>query len=282
MQNSGIVLVNKKAGMSSNTAVNIVKRVLGAKKCGHLGTLDLEGEGLLPVTVNSATRLFDFFLKKDKTYQTTFVFGVETDTLDASGKVLRTKECYIQEEDVLRVCKEMTGKYLQMPPLYSAKKVDGKVAYKEARTGEEISLSPKEVEITNFRLLKKEKKNTFTFEISCSSGTYIRSVARDMAEKLSTYGIMHCILRTRCGQFLLKDANTIEEIKSGKFKLIPCEDLFDFEKIFLTEEQTSKILNGQILKIEKQNGRFKIYSNEKFLGLGVVESGNLKLTLRLM
>ena len=279
MQDSGIVLVNKRAGMSSNTAVNIVKRVLGAKKCGHLGTLDLEGEGLLPVTVNSATRLFDYFLSKYKTYQTTFIFGVETDTLDSSGKVTKTKDCDVAEEDVLRVCKEMTGKYFQMPPLYSAKKVNGKIAYKEARAGEEIKLAAKEVEITKFSLIKKEAKNTFTFEISCSSGTYIRSIARDMAQKLSTYGIMHCILRTRCGKFLLKDANTIDEIKAGKFTLLPCESLFDFNKIVLSDEQNFKILNGQNLPI---NEKYKIYSKEKFLGLGEVENKILKLTLRLL
>ncbi len=282
MQNNGIVLVNKKAGMSSNTAVNIVKRVLGAKKCGHLGTLDLEGEGLLPVTVGSATKLFDYFLQKDKTYQTTFVFGIETDTLDASGKVLNMQDCDISEKDVLRVCKEMTGKMKQMPPQYSAKKINGKVAYKEARQGKAVELLPKEIEIYEIKLLRKECKNTYTFEISCSSGTYIRSIARDMAEKLSTYGIMHCILRTRCGDFNLKDAYTIDEIKNNKFKIIPCESLFDFKSIMLDKLQTERILNGQTLLVDAKNGTFKVFGGELFLGLGEVEENKLKLKLRLI
>ena len=221
-EKSGIVLVNKPVGISSNAVVNIVKRVLNAKKCGHLGTLDLEGEGLLPVTVNNATKLFDFFLNKDKTYETVFVFGFETDTLDLAGTVIKEKECDIKKEDVEKTIKEMIGKYSQMPPLYSAKKINGQTAYKVARRGEVVELRPKEIEIYDFKLIEQLSKNTFRFEISCSSGTYIRSVCRDLAERLSTYGSMQCILRTRCGGFYLKDAYHLEEIKSGKFTDFDC------------------------------------------------------------
>lgn len=278
---SGILLVNKPVGLSSNKVVNIVKFALDADKCGHLGTLDLEGTGLLPVTVNKATRLFDFFLNKDKTYETVFVFGVETDTLDMSGQVLKTNECDIQTNDVEKAIKTMIGKQLQMPPLYSAKKVNGKVAYKEARKGEAVELKPKEIEIFDFKLLDKLDKNIFKFEISCSSGTYIRSVCRDLSNLLSTCGSMQCILRTRCGGFKLKDAYTLEDIENGKFKLISCDEVFDYEKINVSECDVEKLLNGQSLKTNLKNANYKLYDNSgRFFGVGLVADKNIKLTLR--
>ncbi len=291
---NGIVLVNKPAGISSNGAVNVVKRALGAKKCGHLGTLDLEGEGLLPVTINAGTKLFDYFLTKDKTYEAVFEFGRETDTLDLSGKVTKVAECHLSRSDVEEACKQMIGKYAQMPPQYSAKKVNGKVAYKEARKGEVIELKPKEVEIFSFKVLKQLEENIFRFEISCSSGTYIRSLCRDVAEKMSTYGIMHCILRTRCGGFYLKDAYTLEQIKNGDYKIISCDSVFDCPSLRLNKEEAGRLLNGQIIKVEnerlgkiyrsqnlkKQN--YKVYQDNLFLGVGVVENEKLKLLLRLI
>ena len=283
MVKNGIVLVNKPVGISSNAVVNIVKRVLGAKKCGHLGTLDLEGSGLLPVTVNNATRLFDYFLNKDKTYETVFEFGVETDTLDLSGEVLKRKECDIQKVAVEKAIKEMVGKYAQMPPMYSAKKVGGKVAYKEALKGNVLELKAKEIEIYEFKLLEQIEKNVFKFEISCSSGTYIRSIARDLAEKLSTYGSMQCILRTRCGGFYLKDAFDLQDIKNGKFEIIDCESVFDNQTLNLSKVEIEKLLNGQMIKIDSvESGIFKIFDGDSFLGLVEVEDHNLKFKLRLV
>lgn len=278
---SGIVLVNKPKGISSNKVVNIVKHALKAKKCGHLGTLDLEGEGLLPVTVNKGTKLFDFFLQKDKTYEANFVFGIETDTLDTSGKVMKVKEVNFTYFELENAVKGMIGKYAQMPPLYSAKKVNGKVGYKEARKGGTLNLSPKEVEIYDFKILGEVEKNIYRFEITCSSGTYIRSIARDLAYHLGTYGSMQCILRTRCGVFCLKDAYSLDEIESGNFKVIPCDSVFNLPKISLSEKENFKILNGQILDISEKDGEYKLYFGEKFLGIGEVMSAKLKMKLNL-
>ena len=278
---SGIILVNKPKGISSNKVVNIVKHKLKAKKCGHLGTLDLEGEGLLPVTVNKGTKLFDFFLQKDKTYEANFVFGLETDTLDTSGKVVKEKEANFTFKELEEAVKKMIGKYDQMPPLYSAKKVNGKVGYKEARNGGTLDLSPKEVEIYDFKILRQIEKNVYRFEITCSSGTYIRSIARDLAYHLGTYGSMQCILRTRCGMFSLKDAYTLDEIEKGDFKIIPCDSVFNLPKITLNEKENFKILNGQVLDYGKKDGEYKLYFDKKFLGLGEVKSGKLKMKLNL-
>ena len=281
MLESGIILINKPKGISSNKVVNIVKATLHAKKCGHLGTLDLEGEGLLPITVNSATKLFDYFLKKDKTYEANFVFGYETDTLDTSGKIVKTKEVNFTEAELKEAVKGMIGKYEQMPPMYSAKKVGGKVAYVEARKGQEVNLSPKEVEITSFKILGKVGENTYRFEISCSSGTYIRSIARDLAYHLGTYGSMQCILRTRCGGFYLKDAVTLEELKEGKFKLISADCVFNYKKLELSDDEFFRIENGQTLQKEVLDGKYKLYNSSTFLGIGECYNNNLKLTLRL-
>lgn len=278
---SGIILVNKPKGISSNKVVNIVKHKLKAKKCGHLGTLDLEGEGLLPVTVNKGTKLFDFFLQKDKTYEANFIFGLETDTLDTSGKVVKEKEANFTFKELEEAVKNMIGKYDQMPPLYSAKKVNGKVGYKEARNGGTLNLSPKEVEIYDFKILRQIEKNVYRFEITCSSGTYIRSIARDLAYRLGTYGSMQCILRTRCGMFSLKDAYTLEEIEKGEFKIIPCDSVFNLPKITLNEKENFKILNGQVLDYGEKDGEYKLYFGEKFLGIGEVKYGKLKMKLNL-
>ena len=278
---SGIILVNKPKEISSNKVVNIVKHKLKAKKCGHLGTLDLEGEGLLPVTVNKGTKLFDFFLQKDKTYEANFVFGLETDTLDTSGKVVKEKEANFTFKELEEAVKNMIGKYDQMPPQYSAKKVNGKVGYKEARNGGTLDLSPKEVEIYDFKILRQIEKNLYRFEITCSSGTYIRSIARDLAYHLGTYGSMQCILRTRCGIFCLKDAYTLDEIEKGDFKIIPCDSVFNLPKITLNEKENFKILNGQVLDYGEKNGEYKLYFDKKFLGLGEVKSGKLKMKLNL-
>jgi len=279
---SGIVLVNKPTGVSSNKIVNIVKYNLKAKKCGHLGTLDLEGAGLLPVTVNNATKLFDYFLNKDKTYKATFIFGIETDTLDMAGEIIKQKECDVSIEDVEKACKTLIGKQLQMPPIYSAKKVGGKVAYKEARKGIVLDLKPKEIEIFDIRVLNKLEKNKFEFEIKCSSGTYIRSIARDLGEKMSTYGSMQCILRTRCGGFSLENSNTLEEIESGKFNIIPCDEVFSYENLVIQNDEGLKLLNGQTVCKNVDDGIYKIYTDEMFLGLGQIDLKSLKLSLRLI
>ena len=232
---TGIVLLNKPKGLSSNTAANIVKAVTGSKKAGHLGTLDVEGEGVLPITLDKATCLFDYYLNKDKVYKTTFEFGYLTDTLDLEGQIIARDEenKTITKNDIEKVINSLVGTYPQMPPAYSAKKINGKKAYELARKGKDVPLKSKEITVYSIKLLRQVEKNTFEFEIHCSSGTYIRSIARDIGEKLSTYGIMRCILRTRCGDFKLEDCYSLEDIKNGKYKVLELENLFDYPSIQL-------------------------------------------------
>lgn len=275
-----IILVNKPRGISSNSVVNIVKKALNAKKAGHLGTLDVEGEGLLPVTINKATILFDYFLNKDKTYQTVFEFGYTTDTLDSEGTITNKDNKVVTQKDIQQAIPKLIGKVSQMPPQYSAKKVNGKRAYNLARQGEVAPLKPKDIQIYYIKLLKQLKQNVFQFEISCSSGTYIRAIARDMAAQLSTYGVMQSILRTRCGNFDLSEAFTLEQIKNGDFKTIKLDTLFDFNKILLSKYQTERLLQGANVDFLYTDGLYRAYCQTDFLGILQIENGKGKFKYR--
>lgn len=280
----GVILLNKPRGLSSNTAVNIVKKSLGAKKAGHLGTLDVEAEGLLPVSLNSATRLFDTFLHKDKEYLTTIKFGEERDTFDLEGEITRTDDKIITSAMINAVLPSFLGKQMQMPPSYSAKKIGGRKAYELAREGEIPKLAPKEITIHNFSLEKQVGENLFVFKIACSSGTYVRALCRDLAKKLSTCAVCYDIIRTRCGVFNLQSAFSLEDVKSGKFEIIYPDLLFDFERVSLPQGDVDKLLNGQFLKLNFSDGDYRIYCDSQFrqfIGIGSIKSGLLKLSLRL-
>ena len=217
---NGILLLNKEKGMTSFDAVKKVKRFLNVQKLGHLGTLDPIGEGLLPIALGNACKLFNEYLKKDKVYETVFEFGVTTDTLDNTGMVTKTDDKVITEADVKKVLQKLVGKQAQVPPAYSAKHVNGERAYNLARAGVEFELAPKEIEIHNIELIDVIDKNLFAFRVECSGGTYIRSIARDLATILGTYGRMNAITRTRTGAFELKDAFTLKDVETGNYKII--------------------------------------------------------------
>lgn len=276
---STIILVNKPRGISSNKVVNIVKKSVGAKKAGHLGTLDVEGEGLLPVTIERATKLFDYYLQKDKVYKTVFRFGETTDTLDLEGEITHRDDKIITKEDVEKVLPKLVGKMAQMPPNYSAKKINGKKAYELAREGKEFELKPKEIEIYSIKLLSQKEKNEFEFEIHCSSGTFIRSVCRDMATLLTTYGVMLSIIRTKCGDFELKDAYSLEEIKNGCFQEVKLETLFNYEKLNLNFDETEKILSTGSIK-SNLTGTYNAFSKNDYLGVVICDGNQMKFKHR--
>ena len=283
MVTNGIILVNKERGISSNKVVNKVKYLLKADKAGHLGTLDVLGEGLLPVTLGKGTKLFDYFLNKDKVYKTVFKFGLTTTTLDLEGEVTNQNDVEVTLKDITSILPQFIGKHAQLPPVYSAKKINGKKAYQLARAGvEEIELKPKTIEIYSINLLRQIEHNTFEFELHCSSGTYVRSVCRDMAEKLSTYGVMLSIQRTRCGDFDIKNSYTLEDIERGNYKIIPLDSIFDCPSINLKSEESEKLLNGVNIHFFK-DGIFKAYDdNLKFLGVVQVSNNNMSFNLRLI
>lgn len=221
----GLVVIDKPSGLSSFLAVNITKRSLKAKKAGHMGTLDPLASGVLVVGVGKGTKLFDHFLGHEKSYYAEYEFGYETDTLDLEGKVLNQNDCDISKEDIAKVLPTFMGKILQMPPVYSAKKIDGKKACDLARSGQEVILNPKEVEVFELELVKKLGKNKFGFNIRCSSGFYVRALGRDIAQKLGTFATTTLIRRTECCGYSLDKAQTLEDIKAGKAVVYPLEEI---------------------------------------------------------
>ena len=281
MEINGIILVNKESGFSSNQVVGKVKYLLKANKAGHLGTLDVLGRGLLPITLGRGTKLFDYFLNKDKVYQTIFEFGFATTTLDREGEITDKNDVEVSLEQLQNVCQKFIGKQDQLPPIYSAKKINGKKAYELARAGKSVDLKPKQIEIYDLRVLKQIEKNKFLLEVHCSSGTYIRSLCRDIASSLGTFGVMQDILRTKCGSFDIKESFTIEDIEQGKYKIIPLDTVFDYEKLITYE--ADKLLNGQLVNTDYQDGIYRIYTdNYLFLGIGNVKNKRLKLDMRLI
>ena len=215
---NGVIVLNKPTGMSSSLAVQIVKRLIKPNKIGHLGTLDPLGSGILLLGVNKGTKLFDQHLNKEKVYRAIFYFGKETDTLDSEGEIINTCEKEITLQQVEKVAKSMIGTYDQMPPIYSAKKIDGKKAYELARQGKQVELKARNVTVLDCKVLYQISYNTFMFEITCLGGTYIRSICRDIAYKLNTCGTMLAIIRTRCSDYNIEDSCTIEDIKQNNFK----------------------------------------------------------------
>lgn len=283
MEINGIILLNKEKGISSNKLVNKVKYLLGANKAGHLGTLDVLAEGLLPITLGKGTKLFNYYLNKRKQYITTFKFGYTTDTLDLEGKKTYYNDIKLYKKDIIKVIPNFIGKMKQVPPIYSAKKIAGKKAYSLARKSQikENDLTAKEIEIYNISLLKCLGKNTFQFLVDCSSGTYIRSLCRDMANKLNTFGVMLNIIRTKCGDFKIENSYSLEEISKGKFEIINLDSLFSYDSINL-EEDSNKLLNGQTIKINHCDGIYKCFHNDVFIGLIEIINKTAKLKLRLI
>ena len=289
MSINGILLLNKARGVSSNKVVNKVKYLLKAEKAGHLGTLDVLGEGLLPITLGKGTRLFEYYLNKDKVYLTTFKFGQTTDTLDLEGEITMKNDVKVSFQDVENASKHFVGRFAQMPPIYSAKKINGQKAYDLARAGQNVELKPKEIEIYSINVLKEVEDNTFLLEVHCSSGTYIRSLCRDIAEKLSTYGVMLDIQRTRCGDFDIRNSYTLEDIEKGIFNIVDLASLFDYQTLQIDKRLEEKLLNGVLLPVNllptsniNLTEEIKIVGENGFIGIGNIVDDKLKLTLRLI
>ena len=283
MKKDGIILLNKVKGISSFKAINQIKWNIGASKIGHAGTLDPMAEGLMVVMVNSATKFSDDLMKKDKEYYVEMELGYETDTYDAEGKKTKIYDGIIEydEQNVRDVINSFIGIQDQIPPMYSALKVNGKKMYEMAREGIEIERKPRRVEIYSIRDITI-KGQMITFYVEVSSGTYIRSLVRDIGEKLSFWATMTKLIRTRIDKHSLENAFLFEEIEKTENKeelVIDIESLFDYEQITLSKNELLKLSNGMttILELSKYgisnvgdltNKKLKVYSsNNEFVGI---------------
>ena len=273
----GFLLAYKEKGISSNRLVQEVKKSLSLKKVGHLGTLDPMAEGLVILAINRATRFSSFFLESDKSYIAGITLGSKTDTDDAMGQVIESSEIIPREKDINEALESFIGESMQVAPFFSALKFKGKPLYKYAREGEFISKPPRYINIFSIKDINHEA-NYCSLSIHCSKGTYIRSIARDLGDKLGCGAHLSSLIRTSQGNFSYLEAKKPELININQ--LISIELAFNnFNDINLDHDQTKNFSNGvKILDINHENNYYKIYDySSKFLGLGIVSESVLAL-----
>ncbi len=244
----GILLINKPLGYTSHDIVGKVRRTLHTKKVGHCGTLDPEASGVLVVCVNKATKALQFLTSEDKHYIATIKLGIATDTYDMTGKVLREVPYQhdLTIDKVNDVLNQFKGKQKQVPPIYSAIKVNGKKLYEYARANEEVEIQPRDIEILSLECLSF-KDDEIQIKVHCSKGTYIRSLCVDIAEALGYPGCMSALQRTQSGPFVLEDCFTLEQLENNEYSMISLDDaLAHFPS--LTIEDENIVYHGKTIK----------------------------------
>lgn len=247
---SGIIALDKRSGITSQDAINEVKHALIGQgyyisKIGHAGTLDPLASGLLLVLLNSSTKLSDILINSNKEYLATIILGKHTMELDITGSVTSEREVNATESQIDEVLASFIGKSNQLPPIFSAIKKDGKKMYEYARNGEEVEVLPREIEIFDIKKVSHLEENEFSIITKVSKGTYIRSLARDIGERLNTYGIIKDLRRLSTHDISVSDAYTIEDIKNGNFTCLRDIDCIDLPKFELNDIQFKATQNGQ-------------------------------------
>ena len=249
----GVLNIRKEKGYTSFDVVAKLRGILHMKKIGHTGTLDPEAEGVLPVVLGKATKLVDLLTEKQKTYEALLHLGLETDTQDMTGKVLREQPVNVTEEEASAVIRSFLGEQQQIPPMYSALKVDGKKLYELAREGKTVERKPRTVHFYEIEI-KKIELPYIRFSVTCSKGTYIRTLCHDIGQKLGCGGCMEELIRTRSGNFDLEDSMTLaqveEAVKNGTIEnrvIRIGHVLKDYPEIFCTREGDRLLENGNAL-----------------------------------
>lgn len=282
----GIIVINKEKGCTSHDIVYKIKKMFNTK-VGHTGTLDPNATGVLPILLGKGTKISKYLIEHDKEYEVVLQLGVKTTTADEEGEIIEEKEVLkesLEQLEIERILKSFIGKIKQMPPKYSAIKVNGRKLYEYARKGQEVEIKPREVEIYNIEItnIQKEKKQ-IEFKVSCSKGTYIRTLCEDIAEKMRTVGYMKELKRTKVGDFNIEQAITLGQLQEKEnIKIITIEEMFkDKEEIILEDSKITLLLNGVKMNMKKPNGIYRIYNKQnKFIGLGIVQNKILKIDIR--
>ena len=295
MQFEGIVNVLKPPGMTSSDVVVDLRKIYGEKRVGHTGTLDPAAAGVLPICIGRATRLFDYLVDKQKEYIAELRFGQTTDTLDAFGVLTAECECDVSSEQLIGVLPEFLGEIEQIPPIYSALSVNGVKMYKLARRGEvtePIEDRKRIVSIYQLGLLDKLQKNSFLIKIRCSKGTYIRSLCRDIGERLNVPAFMPFLLRTKSGKFGLENSFTIAELRDLKetgelARTVTAMDeavdhIPQLQLNGLSERKKRLLINGAPIPFDdelKKGSVHRLYVDGEFIGLGVRGEEGLHVTV---
>lgn len=285
-----IILINKPKGCTSHDIVYKVKKIFN-EKVGHTGTLDPNATGVLPLLIGKATQCSKYLINHDKKYKVTLELGKKTTTADSEGEIIEEKDVHesiFDEQYIITILKLCTGKQMQTPPIYSALKVNGKKLYEYARKGQEVEIEAREITIYDLKLLDIiPEKNQIEIEVTCSKGTYIRSLCETIAEKLGTIGYMKELQRTQVGDFKIEDTITVEKLqeyyeqnKLGELnnKTINNIETFFNNKwdIILDERKLNLFLNGVQLTQNYPDGQYRIYNNDKFIGIGTITNKLLK------
>ncbi|MCI5732808.1 MAG: tRNA pseudouridine(55) synthase TruB [Tenericutes bacterium] len=263
----GVLIVNKEKGVTSRDVVNKICKILNTKKVGHTGTLDPIATGVLVVCVGKATKLVEILTSEDKEYIATVKLGVLTDTLDTDGKVLEEKDVFIKKEDLVRTLNSFVGFYDQEVPIYSAVKINGKKLYEYARSNIKVDLPKRRVEIKKIELLEFNKDH-YKFKVLVSKGTYIRSLIKDINDKLKIIGSMSDLIRTKQGDFDIKDSYTISEINDSKYNLLTVTDVLKDENCVIIDDTLFKVVkNGGLIDNVYNKSFVTFIYNEKVVSI---------------
>ncbi len=276
----GIIIINKPKNCTSHDIVYKAKKITG-EKVGHTGTLDPMATGVLPLLIGKGTLCSKYLVNHDKIYEVQLTLGTKTTSADGEGEIVEQKEVLEeiwQGEKIKNTLTTFLGKQKQLPPMYSAIKVKGKKLYEYARRGQTVEIEPREIEIYEIKLLKinKEQKQ-IEFQVHCSKGTYIRSLCEDIAKRLDNVGYMSALNRIKVGEFSIEQAITIEQMQEGSIFYQTIEELFQNKpKITITPNRLNPFLNGVKLTMKEPDGVYRIYCQEDFIGIGIVEKEFLK------
>ena len=283
MKITGILNIDKPAGITSYDVVDVIKKLFIGSKVGHTGTLDPVATGVLPILIGDATKLSDNLTAENKAYRVKMLLGVETNTYDITGKIVYASivnqdEIYIRER-----IKRFIGVQEQIPPQYSAIKVEGKRAYQYAREGKEVELKPRTIEIYDINNIAVDlRKREVSFDVYCTKGTYVRSLVNDIGKKLGCGATMVELIRLKNGNFDIKDSIPLYEFlklnyEEMKKRIISIDDYYtDLKRINMNEIEYTKFVNGVKLEYNEQDKLVKVYVNNKYKGLGQIKDSILK------
>ena len=274
---NGIVIIDKPAGWTSQDVTARLRRVFGTRRIGHGGTLDPMATGVLPVFVGRATRGVEFFEHAEKTYETELLLGVATDTEDTTGTVLFRREVSVTSEQLTAVLERFRGEIMQIPPMYSALKVNGQKLCDLARKGRQVERQPRPVTIHELTLLSREE-DTLRLRVRCSKGTYIRTLCADIGEALGCGGCMQALRRTQAGEYTIAEAVPLQQLLEAaepETYLRDVDTMFrGYPAVKLTVNQEKRCRNGNAFSVSLPGGTYRAYSQSgEFLMLAKVEDG---------
>lgn len=278
---NGIINVLKPSEMTSHDVVSFIRKTFNMKKVGHTGTLDPNAAGVLPICIGKATRVAQYFDDFNKSYRGEVTLGSSTDTQDKYGVVIDTSDKVVTEEEINNVFEQFKGDIKQTPPMYSAIKIDGKKLYELAREGKTIERKQRDITIYDIKILKNYENKRVLFDVDCSKGTYVRTICNDIGERLGTLGHMSFLMRTKVGNFDIKEAYTLDELEKLKEKdmlettLLPLDAaLLQYESIEFSDSNSKSLKNGLKLRIDNSDHKYtldqlvRVYSESEFIGVG--------------